>query len=151
MRLPQGLRQARPVWKCKGCRISSSVTAGTIFADRKRPVRDYLLAIAIFANSAKGHTALQLSRDLDCQYRTAFVLAHKFREAIGNEQAPTNSTALATMKWTAHISAATSSLRTKSQKRVDRRSRKNRPASAEWLLSCASAMAARSFRCRQGK
>jgi len=76
----------RPVWKCSGCRYQFSVTAGTIFADRKRSIRDYLLAIAIFANGAKGHSALQLSRDLDCQYKTAFVLAHKLREAIEHEQ-----------------------------------------------------------------
>lgn len=43
--------------------------------------RDYLLAIAIFVNGAKGHSALQLSRDLGCQYKTAFVLAHELREA----------------------------------------------------------------------
>ncbi len=76
----------RPVWKCGGCQHQFSVTSGTIFADRKRPVRDYLLAIAIFANGAKGHSALQLSRDLDCQYKTAFVLAHKLREAMTVEQ-----------------------------------------------------------------
>ena len=76
----------RPVWNCSGCRYQFSVTAGTIFADRKRPVRDHLLAIAIFANSAKGHSALQLSRDLECNYRTAFVLAHKLREAMEAEQ-----------------------------------------------------------------
>src|SRR5579883_174523 len=76
----------RPVWKCKGCSYQFSVTAGTIFADRKRPIRDYLLAIAIFANGAKGYSALQLSRDLNCQYKTAFVLAHKLREAIEAEQ-----------------------------------------------------------------
>ena len=76
----------RPVWKCKGCSHQFSVTAGTIFADRKRPIRDYLLAIAIFANGAKGYSALQLSRDLGCQYKTAFVLAHKLREAIEAEQ-----------------------------------------------------------------
>jgi transposase-like protein len=79
----------RPVWKCKGCKHQFSVTAGTIFADRKRPIRDYLLAIAIFANGAKGHSALQLSRDLNCQYKTAFVLAHKLREAIEAEQRKT--------------------------------------------------------------
>jgi ribosomal protein L37AE/L43A len=71
------------LWKCAACRYRFSVTAQTIFADRKRPIRDYLLAIAIFTNGAKGHTALQLSRDLDCQYKTAFVLAHKLREALG--------------------------------------------------------------------
>ena len=70
----------------RAARHQFSVTAGTIFADRKRPIRDYLLAIAIFANGAKGHSALQLSRDLDCQYKTAFVLAHKLREAIEAEQ-----------------------------------------------------------------
>jgi transposase-like protein len=79
----------RPVWKCKGCAHQFSVTAGTIFADRKRPIRDYLLAIAIFTNGAKGHSALQLSRDLDCQYKTAFVLAHKLREVIEAEQRKT--------------------------------------------------------------
>jgi len=76
----------RPVWKCRGCAHQFSVTSGTIFANRKRPIRDYLLAIAIFTNGAKGYSALQLSRDLDCQYKTAFVLAHKLREVIEVEQ-----------------------------------------------------------------
>jgi transposase-like protein len=72
----------RHQWQCKGCKYRFSATSGTIFADRKMPVRDYLLAIAIFVNSAKGHSALQLSRDLDVNYKTAFVLALKIREAI---------------------------------------------------------------------
>jgi hypothetical protein len=78
---------SRKLWQCaeKGCRKMFSVTSATIFASRKRPIRDYLLAIAIFVNGAKGHSALQLSRDLDCQYKTAFVLAHKLREALGSE------------------------------------------------------------------
>ena len=80
---------SRTVWKCGGCKHQFSVTSGTIFADRKRPVRDYLLAIAIFANGAKGHSALQLSRDLSCTYKSAFVLAHKLREIIDAEQQTT--------------------------------------------------------------
>lgn len=43
-------------------------------------------AIAIFVNGAKGYSALHLSRDLDVQYKTAFVLAHKLREALGAVQ-----------------------------------------------------------------
>jgi hypothetical protein len=31
------------------------VTSGTIFASRKLPIRDYLMAIAVFVNGAKGH------------------------------------------------------------------------------------------------
>jgi transposase-like protein len=75
----------RPIYRCQGCGKQFSLTSGTIFASRKMPVRDILLAIAIFVNGAKGHSALQLSRDLDCQYKTAFVLAHKIREAMGSE------------------------------------------------------------------
>jgi ISXO2-like transposase domain len=75
----------RKLWKRSACRYQFSVTARTIFQDRKRPIRDYLLAIAIFVNGVKGHSALQLSRDLDCQYKTAFIIAHKLREAMGSE------------------------------------------------------------------
>ena len=49
------------------------------------PLRTYLAAIAIFCNEVKGKSALALSRDLDCQYKTAFVLAHKMREAMASE------------------------------------------------------------------
>src|ERR1700730_2667996 len=75
----------RKLFKCKACSHQFSVTSGTIFASRKLSIRDYLLAIAIFVNGAKGHSALQLSRDLDCQYKTAFVMAHKIREALASE------------------------------------------------------------------
>lgn len=79
--------KARRIFKCKGCGSQFSVTSGTIFASRKMDLRDILAAIAIFVNGAKGHSALQLSRDLDCQYKTAFVLCHKIREALAAEQA----------------------------------------------------------------
>src|SRR5262245_57639413 len=77
--------RTRKLFKCKACSHQFSVTSGTIFAGRKLAIRDYLLAIAIFVNGAKGHSALQLSRDLDCQYKTAFVMAHKIREAMAAE------------------------------------------------------------------
>jgi transposase-like protein len=76
----------RRLWKCKACRHQFSVTSGTIFASRKLPIRDYLIAICVFVNAVKGVSALQLGRDLDVQYRTAFVLAHKLREAISASQ-----------------------------------------------------------------
>ncbi len=71
--------------KCKACGHQFSVTSGTIFASRKMKFVDLLAAIVILANAAKGVSMLQLSRDLDCQYKTAFVLAHKLREAIASE------------------------------------------------------------------
>ena len=77
--------ESRRIFKCAGCHSQFSLTTGTIFASRKMSIRDLLAAIAIFVNGAKGYSALQLSRDLDCQYKTAFVLAHKIREALGAE------------------------------------------------------------------
>ena len=77
----------RRLFKCKGCGKQFSVTSGTTFHGRKLPIRDYLMAIAIFANAAKGISALQLGRDLDVSYKTAFVLAHKLREAMAADQA----------------------------------------------------------------
>jgi len=77
--------KTRRIFRCKGCTAQFSVTSGTIFASRKLPHRDLLAAIAIFVNGAKGISALQLSRDLDVQYKTAFVLAHKLREAMAAE------------------------------------------------------------------
>lgn len=78
--------RARKIWKCAACLRQFSVTSGTIFASRKLPIRDYLSAIAIFVNAVKGISALQLGRDLDVQYKTAFVMAHKIREAIGADR-----------------------------------------------------------------
>jgi transposase-like protein len=111
----------RPVWKCKGCAYQFSVTVGTIFADRKRPIRDYLLAIAIFTNSAKGHSALQLSRDLGCQYKTAFVLAHKLREAIEAEQQKTSFTDNSEKEIDGAYFGGHSKPHNEATKRVDRR------------------------------
>lgn len=76
--------EARRIFKCKACEAQFSVTSGTIFASRKLAIRDILAAIAIFVNGAKGYSALQLSRDLNVQYKTAFVMAHKLREAMGS-------------------------------------------------------------------
>jgi transposase-like protein len=76
---------SRRIFKCKGCEAQFSATSGTIFASRKLALQDILGAIAIFVNGAKGHSALQLSRDLDVQYKTAFVLSHKIREALASE------------------------------------------------------------------
>lgn len=75
----------RRKFKCIGCHHQFSVTSGTIFASRKMSFTDLLAAIVIFVNGAKGVSALQMSRDLDCQYKTAFVLAHKLREAMALE------------------------------------------------------------------
>ena len=72
----------RNVYKCKYCCKQFSVTSGTIFASHKLSMKTILMALAIFSNAAKGLSALQIARDLNVQYKTAFVLLHKFRAAL---------------------------------------------------------------------
>src|SRR3954470_19438118 len=72
-------------WRCKACRRGFSLTSGTLFAFHKLGIRDCLAAVVIFCDEVKGKSALALSRELDVQYKTAFVLAHKIREAMASE------------------------------------------------------------------
>jgi transposase-like protein len=72
-------------FRCKPCKGSFSIASGTLFAFHKLPLRTYLAAIAIYVNEVKGKSMLALSRDLDVQYKTAFVLSHKIREAVASE------------------------------------------------------------------
>jgi transposase-like protein len=74
--------RTRQQWRCKACFHTFSVTSGSLFANHKLPLRLYLGAVALYTNTAKGFSALQLSRDLDVQYKTAFVLMHKIRESL---------------------------------------------------------------------
>jgi transposase-like protein len=80
--------ETRQIFKCKGCEHQFSLTSGTIFSNRKMSMRDILTSIAIFVNAANGHAALHMSRELNCSYKTAFVLVHKLREVLGTLQTP---------------------------------------------------------------
>ena len=75
-------------FKCAACHHQFSVTSGTILASRKLPFVDLLGAICLFVNASKGLSAVQLSRDLDVQYKTAFVLMHKLRARAGVRCSP---------------------------------------------------------------
>jgi len=77
-RRPSGLLR----WRCKDCGKDFTITSNTLFAAHKLPLRIYLAAVAVFTNEVKGKSMLALSRDLGIQYKTAFVLAHKMREAM---------------------------------------------------------------------
>ena len=69
-------------WRCKDCNKDFTLTSGTLFAAHKLPLRIYLAAIAVFCNEVKGKSMLAMSRDLGVQYKVAFCLCHKLREAM---------------------------------------------------------------------
>lgn len=80
-RLKAGVKKVR-LFKCAACRRQFSPTSGTPYAHHKLDLRDYLYGMNKFMTGVKGRAALDLSRQMNVQAKTAFVLAHKIREAL---------------------------------------------------------------------
>lgn len=76
--------KTRQQWQCKHCESRFSITTGTIFQFHKLPLRKILIALYLFTTESKGLSALSLSHKLNVQYKTAWTLLHKFREALNN-------------------------------------------------------------------
>ncbi|OOF86839.1 DDE transposase [Rodentibacter ratti] len=72
----------RQQFQCKHCQYRFSITTGTIFQFHKLTLRQILIAILLFATESKGLSAISLSHKLNVQYKTAWVLLHKFRESL---------------------------------------------------------------------
>jgi transposase-like protein len=66
----------------KSCKTQFSATSGTIFHDSHLPLNKWFTAIALLIDAKKGMSALQLQRHLGVNYRTAWYLAHRIREAM---------------------------------------------------------------------
>ena len=76
---------SRHLYQCLECGRQFSATLGTLFNDTHVPLRKWFLAIALLCNAKKGISALQLQRDLEVSYRTAWYLAHRIRKAMEEE------------------------------------------------------------------
>lgn len=68
--------------KCGDCRKQFTVRIGTIFEESHLPLHKWLQAIYLMCSSKKGVSAKQLERTLEVQYKTAWFLAHRIREAM---------------------------------------------------------------------
>ncbi len=139
-RRPEG----QPRWRCKACRGDFSITSGTLFAWRKLPLRTYMLAVVVFCNEVKGKSMLAFSRELDVQYKTAFVLAHKLREAMASSA---KALRIGGEGKVAEIDGAWFGGHIRPENRaadrLDRRLGENQSANARSSSSCASARVAR--------
>lgn len=67
----------------RDCRSNFTVTTKTCLHATKRPLRDWIYVIYTIMTSRKGVSAMQLSKELGCQYRTAWHMLHRVREACG--------------------------------------------------------------------
>jgi transposase-like protein len=71
---------------CNDCRDKFSCRTGTVMERSHIPLHKWLLAIHLLTTSKKGMSAHQLMRNLGLgSYRTAWFLAHRIREAMGDD------------------------------------------------------------------
>ena len=70
-------------YRCKDCRKRFTATTGTCMHSTKMPLQDWMFAIYSVLTARKGVSAMQLSEELGCQYRTAWHMLHRIREACG--------------------------------------------------------------------
>lgn len=68
--------------KCSDCRKQFTVKVGTVFESAHLPLSKMLQAVYLMTASKKGISAHQLHRVLEVQYKTAWFLAHRIREAM---------------------------------------------------------------------
>ncbi len=95
-RWPQGFRcprcQGASSWSrrrgsqllrlCTGCGYQCSLTAGTILQNTKLPLTIWFLAMQLISSAKNGVAALELRRQLDVSYPTAWMLKHKISQAM---------------------------------------------------------------------
>ncbi len=71
--------------QCSSCKKSFSVLVGTIFEGTKLSLIKWFSAIALIIEDKKEISAMQLSRNLDVNYRTAWSISHKIRKAMNDK------------------------------------------------------------------
>jgi Transposase zinc-ribbon domain/ISXO2-like transposase domain len=71
------------VLQCAGCNYQSSVTAGTIFQDTRKPLTLWFRAMWAVTSQKNGASAIGLQRVLGLgSYKTAWTWLHKLRRAM---------------------------------------------------------------------
>src|SRR6266851_7601958 len=75
----------RRTWQCKACKKQFLRYVGNNLCQPQAADPRLPRGCRDFCNHVKGISALALGRDLNVQYKTAFVLAHKLNEAMGTQ------------------------------------------------------------------
>lgn len=78
-------KTSKPGWyRCaeKACRKDFTVTTGTVMERSKIALNKWLMAFYMMASSKKGCSAHQLHRALGVDYKSAWFLCHRIREAM---------------------------------------------------------------------
>jgi transposase-like protein len=74
--------------RCGPCKRQFTVTVGTVFEASHVPLNLWLQAVYLMCSSKKGISSHQLMRTLDVQYKTAWFMTRRIREAMKSGNLP---------------------------------------------------------------
>jgi transposase-like protein len=74
--------------RCGPCKKQFTVKVGTVFESSHVPLNLWLQAVYLMCSSKKGISSHQLMRVLDVQYKTAWFMTHRIREAMASGKLP---------------------------------------------------------------
>ena len=74
--------------RCGPCKRQFTVTVGTVFESSHVKLNLWLQAVYLMCSSKKGISSHQLMRTLDVQYKTAWFMTHRIREAMTAGELP---------------------------------------------------------------
>lgn len=69
---------------CKPCRKHFTATTNTIMHSRKSSLQNWVIAIYSVMTARKSVSAMQLSKELGVDYKTAWYMLHRIREALSS-------------------------------------------------------------------
>ena len=70
-------------YQCRSCRYQTTVTAGTIMEATKLSLSKWFQAFYLVGEAKTGISSRSLKRKLGMNFRTAWLLHHKIRQAMG--------------------------------------------------------------------
>ena len=73
------------LYRCGDCKLQFRATVGTVFEHVRIPLHKCLQAAHLMCSSKKGISAHQIGRILEVQYKTAWFLCHRLREAMRDD------------------------------------------------------------------
>lgn len=81
-------RRGRQAYRqCCDCRHQCSLIAGTMFEATKLPLTRWFMALQLITQAKNGIAALELMRQLQVSYPTAWLIKHKIMEAMRQHEA----------------------------------------------------------------
>ena len=87
---PYSSEKMMKFFRCAECNRDFSIFKGTIFENSCTDLRKWFYAIHLFFNEKKEIPAIQLQREIEVTYKTAFRMLRQIRLAVGNKKGNKN-------------------------------------------------------------